>query len=251
MIQVFTPEGEFERIFGRGQDPSINKYRPSIGRDGLGEPTDLTFDWNGNLHVLDNRHHRVQVFEPNSGKPLFKYSEKGSKDGHLNNPHGMTLDTHGNVLISDSQNNRMCVFNPSGVWLKTFPTKNGQKPEIQLSFPIGVSCDPQTGDIYVAENYANRIHVFDSQGISLRTFGTINVLSNPRGLVVDRTGRVVVVDSMNNRIVLFSREGELLEGISSEGKVGGKLDFPMKVALDKKGEIYVTEYGNSRVTIFN
>jgi len=67
-------------------------------------------------------------------------------------------------------------------------------------------------------------------------------LSSPAGVAVDlASGEIYVADSGNNRIVVLSASGVLLQSI----KMGFKA--PNAVAVSTAGTIYVADSGNNRV----
>jgi hypothetical protein len=74
------------------------------------------------------------------------------------------------------------------------------------------------GNIYVLDAGNYRIQKFDSTGRFLRTIGKKGQgpgeLNWPTHMVVDNQDRIIVYDTRNNRISLFSSEGELLNDFS-------------------------------------
>src|SRR3989304_5987344 len=99
-------------------------------------------------------------------------------------------------------------------------------------------------------------------------------LYEPTGVAVAPDKRLYVVDSVNNRIQIFSRDGEFikslgtkgkgngriavftmdglfLDNIGSKGRSPGQLYNPTGVALSIDGKIWVTDTGNNRVFVFD
>lgn len=72
---------------------------------------------------------------------------------------------------------------------------------------------------------------------------------------MDPFGNVIVVDTYNNRILKFSRDGNLLFKLGADGGASGSEDgqfnFPRGVATDADGDIYVADTRNYRVKKFN
>lgn len=77
----------------------------------------------------------------------------------------------------------------------------------------------------------------------------INRIVKPYGVVVDSTGRVIVVDSAVKRVHIFDIENEKYKAISS----GRKFHFvaPIGVAVDLSDNIYVSDSGSDKVLVFN
>src|SRR5215469_3081289 len=108
--------------------------------------------------------------------------------------------------------------------------------------------------LYVAD-LTDRIQVFDRDGHYLRGWRTpeFNV-DGPSGLTIDRLGRLLVADTHFYRVLVYSREGELLFqlGDGVQGTTPGRFGYPTDVVLDRAGNFYVAEYGeNDRIQVFS
>ena len=60
----------------------------------------------------------------------------------------------------------------------------------------------------------------------------------------------VYVCGADTRVQKFDREGKLIGVWGSEGKDPGQLNRPEDLAVDHLGRVYVLEYNNSRVQVF-
>lgn len=81
----------------------------------LNTPTSVTMDSQGNLYVVDQGNHRVQVFcqypTPNmTGITIAGTGVAGSSSTTLSAPIGIALDSRLNVYVSDTGNNRVQMF---------------------------------------------------------------------------------------------------------------------------------------------
>ena len=81
-------------------------------------------------------------------------------------------------------------------------------------------------------------------------------LYGPAGVAVDRRGNVYIADSTSARVRKVSPGGTIstfagtgTPGFSGDGgpATSAKLAFPGGVAVDGKGNVYIADYGNSRV----
>ncbi len=71
----------------------------------------------------------------------------------------------------------------------------------------------------------------------------------PVGLTVHPDGRVFVADTHYHRVMIYDRDGHLLDEFGEPGNGDGQFQLPTDVAVDRAGFIYVSEYnGNDRVT---
>jgi hypothetical protein len=71
----------------------------------------------------------------------------------------------------------------------------------------------------------------------------------PRGVAVDGSGNVYVVDS-NDRIQKFSSSGVFLAKWGTRGSSDGQLNFPNGVTVDGSGNVYVADSANHRIQKF-
>ena len=72
-------------------------------------------------------------------------------------------------------------------------------------------------------------------------------LLRPAGLAVEKNGNLIVVDSGNNRLQVFTPEGKFVGKCGRAGKGQGEFNQPWGITLDKDGNIYVADWKNHRV----
>ena len=80
-------------------------------------------------------------------------------------------------------------------------------------------------------------------------------LDDPKGVARDDDGNIYVADYNNHRIQKFTAGSNTKEGITVAGGNGAgsdanQLRFPWDVILDSLGNLYVSDYGNSRIMKF-
>lgn len=72
----------------------------------------------------------------------------------------------------------------------------------------------------------------------------------PRGVAVDEQGYIVVADSGNNRIQIFSPEGNFLKSFGGWGSGDGEFKGLEGVAVTSNGNIVICDRENHRVQVF-
>ena len=73
----------------------------------------------------------------------------------------------------------------------------------------------------------------------------------PRGLILDHSGNLVVAESINHSISVFSLSGKLLHSFGSYGTDKGQLAHPYGLAVDCEGNIIVADSYNHRIQKFS
>ncbi|MBU4557346.1 MAG: chitobiase/beta-hexosaminidase C-terminal domain-containing protein, partial [Actinobacteria bacterium] len=72
----------------------------------------------------------------------------------------------------------------------------------------------------------------------------------PAGIAVDSTGRMIVADTDNSRIMILAPNGTYADSFGTAGSGIGALNWPMGVAVDSSDNIYVADTFNGRIQVF-
>lgn len=67
---------------------------------------------------------------------------------------------------------------------------------------------------------------------------------------MSRTGDVYVADYGNQRIQVFTSDGEFITKWGSGGGQQGRFQEPSDVAVDSSGNVYVADQGDGRIQVF-
>lgn len=107
-IQIFSPEGEFLKIFAEKGRPEGMILRCH----------GMAFNPKGNLFATDVDNMRVNVYT-GQGKFLYEWGEEGLNPGQFNAPHGIAVDRNSDVFVTgyygptqkfDANGNFICAF---------------------------------------------------------------------------------------------------------------------------------------------
>ena len=138
----------------------------------------------------------------------------------------MALDKNGNIYTANRGNennfgmrvNHVKVGGPHEEELLAEFFQYGEE-DGKAIWPFGVAVDNERDLVYCSDEWTNTISVFDTSGKYLRKFGSTGSgdgeLMRPAGLAIEKNGNLIVVDSGNNRLQVFSPEGKFV------GKCGG------------------------------
>ncbi|MBH0164120.1 YIP1 family protein [Fictibacillus sp. 7GRE50] len=119
-------------------------------------------------------------------------------------------------------------------------------PDVEITNPEDIFSDSK-GNLYIADSGAKRILVADRNGKFVREIGK-GVLKSPTGVYVDETERIFVADYEEEKIFRFSKDGKVEEeyGKPDSPLFGKSSSFkPQKVAVDRRGSIYVISEGST------
>lgn len=169
---------------------------------------------------------------------------KGAPKKRLSSPHGIFKDSEDRLYIVDTFHKAVAVFDPRNGEHYWFP----DEPVDGFQNPIGVVAGGD-GRVYVTDSQSKVVHVFGDHGKTyIREFGR-EVLGRPTDLIVDdRTGDLLVVDTLYDQVVVFdARNLKATRFIGREGQGPENFNFPTNIARAGDGSVYVTDSMNFRV----
>lgn len=115
-----------------------------------------------------------------------------------------------------------------------------------LQGPMDLFVDKQD-KIYVADTGNNRIVIFHANGKFEKNITVEqSMLSKPQGVYVDESGHLYIADTGNRRIVKVDQDGNVLQEFYQPESRFLPKNFrfePIKVAVDKRGFLYVVSSG--------
>ena len=208
---------------------------------------------------------RVYVFN-RSDHPLMVFDRDGNFQGewgkeYLTDAHGIYISGEDHIYLPVRESHAIvkCTLDGKplmtmGVWDAPSDT-GGARPDGTMWKAAGpfnrctdIALAPN-GDLFVSDGYANsRVHKFSPEGRLLHSWGRPGKRGPgefhiPHGIWVHWDGRVMVCDRENNRIQLFTDDGEYL-GMWTD------LARPCDIFVDHDGIVYVVEL-DAFMTILN
>ncbi|MGH9909754.1 MAG: Ig-like domain-containing protein, partial [Nitrososphaerales archaeon] len=192
-----------------------------LGDGQFNSPSGVIVDSSGNVYVSDTLNHRIQKFD-SSGNFITKWGSFGSGDGQFNQPEGTTVDSSDNVYVADQNNNRIQKFDSNGGFLAKW----------------GSHCSVSTGFECVDPDGSGPLALGDGQ------------FNAPRGISIDSSGNIFILDSLNHRIQKFDSSGNFITKLGSLGLDNGQFSSPRGIAVDSSGNVYVADTQNHRIQKF-
>ncbi len=100
--------------------------------------------------------------------------------------------------------------------------------------------------VYVLDD-AGRVLVYDKTGSLIRQWEMPEFdAGKPEGICEMLDGRVAVADTHYHRVVIFKSDGTVDSMFGTRGRERGQFVFPVSIAEDPKGFLYVGEYGDKQ-----
>ena len=130
-----------------------------------------------------------------------------------------------------------------------------QQAFVTSSQPFDVAVD-DNGDVYVVEYSYHCVYVFNQQGTRMRTIGAEGSYGtgdgqfyNPSGIAIQ--GNVLyIAEESNHRVQKISISDKFISKFGSNGSGEGQLSSPRGICLDSDGRVFVSEFSNNRVSVF-
>lgn len=160
------------------------------------------------------------------------------------------------AVSDDGQRVYVADFGQMSVFLVDFTAQTLSPLPQPFERPFGIALDADE-NLYVSEQDGRRITVLDRSLRPVRAI-THDSLVRPGGIDIDRQRKLLYVadpsrqGSQDHTVKVFDLEGHLLRTLGKErGSCDGCLLFPTFVALDSRGNVYVSNTMNGRIDIFD
>lgn len=116
-----------------------------------------------------------------------------------------------------------------------------------------VSVQPNyDGTIWVLAYNSNELLLINQNGkVVDRIEGPLNGFDRPSDILKLHDGNLLVSENAGDRLALLNSNGKFQSYIGSKGRGTGQMVGPLYLAQDYLERIYVTDYGNRRVDVFD
>lgn len=166
-------------------------------------------------------------------------------------PYGMAVNSKGELYVADQKVGAIFIFNTETK--ETRLIASGRDASFGLINDLAIDDDDR---LFVSDGKLHRVLVFDKDNkvVDLIKDG----LKDPVGLAIDTENRqLYVVDTQADQVVVYDADTlKEKRRIGTGGKdhtlnTPGDFALPSFVAVDKDGDVYVTDTFNARVEIFD
>jgi sugar lactone lactonase YvrE/4-amino-4-deoxy-L-arabinose transferase-like glycosyltransferase len=190
----------------------------------------------------------------------------GTEPGQFKDPIGVAVGADGVIAVVDSGNARVQRFDRDGTFLGIWGEDEGGVTFTRTANglgPTGVTMAPD-GVTWVADTWGHRVVALDANGVVVQTIGAETIDTGDDPARVDEAGgrffgpravavsddAIYVVDTGNERIQLFTRDGAFVDAWGGYGSGPDQLIEPVGIALGADGNVYIADSGNARISIF-
>ena len=169
---------------------------------------------------------------------------------------GIQCDDKGRFIVADEESDEVIAFDKKGQMLKklhglksseskgTSVLSNSNKRPKSFSKPRYICLTPQ-GHYVISDSANHCLKIFDSSLKLIGQFGSYGRRDGqfkfPYGVASDEDGKLYIADHFNNRVSLFSKDGDFIEHLLT---ADDQITRPKGLAV-KNGSMYIT-YGDLR-----
>ena len=214
---------------------------------GLVAPYGVTVDTDGTIYVIDAALKTVQIY--NRSKNTFSVVPD---DDHL-----FTSPIN---AVTDGEAGRLYVTDSSAGLVRSFALPEagtvGEFGKGELERPTGIALNKTTNELLVLDTKQAAVLRYNRNNLALTgRFGSRGTdygqFNHPTTMTVNNNGEILVNDSLNFRIQIFSPTGEFRNAFGKAGDSPGYFSRPKGIAVDSDNNIYVVDTLFDNVQIFD
>ncbi len=249
-------------------------------------PGGVAYDASGNLYLADTGKHvllkvtaaGVLTTVAGTGTQGFAGDGGPATSALLDSPAGVAVDGSGNLYLADSHNHRIRRIDAASGSITTFAGTGtaSSGPDglpasgTAIDLPTALAFDT-AGDLYLSDTHNQRIRRVDAgTGVITTVVGTsaagfagdagaatAAAVRLPRGLALDASGNLLLVDSQNHRVRRLDAASGQITTVAGDGTqafagdgglaVAASLNSPRAVAVNPAGLPTLSDSGNARV----
>jgi sugar lactone lactonase YvrE len=247
-----------DRVLGQGGSfTSAVCNNGGVSGSSLCNPWGVATDGSGRLYVSDTTNNRILIYDNPLTSPT---ADHIIPLGSENNALGIALDGTGRLYVVASSSHVLQFDTPL--------TSSAISRILDLgpgAYGIGIAID-STGRLWVADGYNNRVRGYDTPVTSSVPTQTIPFGSGsyPAGVAVDAAGRLYASDAARSRVLIFDNpttsstpdyvlgQPDFLSGVCNNGGLSASsLCYPLGLAVDGTGTLFVSDGNNNRLLAYN
>jgi hypothetical protein len=246
---------------------NVNVDRSKFAKFVLGEPEELPINkpygitiHNSKIYICDIGMNGIDIIDLEN--KTFSYFTPEGK-GKLRTPVNCSIDKDDNMFIADRGRQQIVVFDKTGKYINSFGGEGFNPSDVFCLNDTVWVCNPQSHKIVAYNRDSVIVPVlkqkdakqFKDSSFFLFDFPESEIenpeyLSSPSNIFVTND-KVFVSDLADCKIKIYSKNGEFLSSIGSNGTQIGQFVRPKGIALDKENNLYVIDAAFENAQIFN
>ncbi|MFZ6759324.1 hypothetical protein ACO0K9_19130 [Undibacterium sp. Ji50W] len=269
-VRKISPSGEVTTLAGTAGVSGWLDGEGKVAR--FGRPMGITVSAQGDVYVTDAANYCVRKITPKgnvttlAGRPgKEEYVDAQGLNARFGFIKGIAIDNQGVLFVADDDNAAVRRVTQEGVVtsLKLIPTADnkGSFDMTETSRPDGVAIDNagnlylNSGHVMMKVNREGRVSVLAGQGDPWHTdgVGTLAQFHAPGNPTLDKAGNLYVTDdhlirkiTPQGKVTTIAGQAEKTGAINGIGSFA-RFSNPMSLALDKQGNLFVSDRGNGVV----
>jgi len=226
-VTVFAGNGNYDDWDGAASEASFRM------------PQGIAVLKDGSVLVADTRNHLIRQVKnglvstyaglmlggDNSAAPVGAWYDGAKDTAVFNSPSGIDTDLDGNIYIADSENNRIRKMSKDGI----------------------VTTVAGDGMIGNEDGTGTEAGFYHPQDVAAAADGTLYVVDTLNHLIrrISPEGQVTTLNASSNRVVEVEAGHVVPAGDYADGELSAsKFNEPTSIAIDHKGNLYVSDTGN-------
>ena len=188
------------------------------------------------------------------GKAYYKAGLEGSALSYWTNASengygGLLLENKIEIVrerrVTGDSTDKLMRFSEAGAFPGDF------QGNLVFSGPVAVQPN-YDGTMWIAAYNTNELILLNQNGkVVDRIEGPVNGFDRPSDILRLHDGKLLVSEHAGDRLALLNSKGHFEKYIGKKGRGTGELVGPLYLAQDYLERIYVTDYGNRRIDVFD
>lgn len=247
---IYVADGARDRIAVFSKDRQFQTATTRPAGQSLKRPVGISIDAQDNLWIADSGHQRVLGITPDD-KLIDKIDLPAVDEKRIASPTSVLVTPDNKrIYIVDNPNHRLFIRDNATKTISVQGKLGQAAGQFNYPFMLGRA---NNGDILITEAIGSRVQVLGANDKWAGAIGSWGVelgqLFRPKGVVVDKAGRIFISDSTLYVIQAFDARGRVIGCLTTPDGRPMKFEHPMGMAFDNQGRLYVVELNAHRVAI--